>query len=252
MDERAIHPEIQTEIHTESFDYWAGATRLEGYLARPAHVEAPLPGVLLCHEWSGLNASMRRHVELLAREGYVCVGLDVYGKGVRGDEAGDNAHLMAPLLADRALLRERLLAGHEMASHLADVDAERLAAVGFCFGGLCALDLARAAPPGLRAVVSVHGVYTPPRLGRQPIINASVLLLHGWEDPVGPPADVVALAAELTEARADWQLHAYGHAMHAFTFDGANFPERGIAHHPLAQRRAMAALREHLRAHLGA
>lgn len=249
MDDGA---EIATEIEIESFDYWAGATRLEGTLARPAHGSEPRPGVLLCHDWSGFNAGMRRQAEQLARAGYVCVGLDVYGKGVRGDEAGDNSRLMNPLLADRALLRERLLAGHAMASHLADVDATRLAAVGFCFGGLCALDLARAAPAGLRAVVSVHGVYTPPRLGPQPPIAASVLLLHGWEDPVGPLADVVALADELTAAQADWQLHAYGHARHAFTFDGAHAPERGIAHHPLAQRRAMAAMHAFLRERLAA
>ncbi|MCY1217562.1 Dienelactone hydrolase family protein [compost metagenome] len=153
---------------------------------------------------------------------------------------------MNPLLSDRALLRQRLLAGLEAAKALSGVDASRMAVVGYCFGGLCALDLARAAPPDLLAAISVHGVLQPPLIGEQAPITASVLLLHGWEDPVAPPKDVLCIAKELTEAGADWQLHAYGHARHAFTFEGANFPERGIVYDAAADRRSWAAMRAFL------
>jgi dienelactone hydrolase len=106
----------------------------------------------------------------------------------------------------------------------------RVAALGYCFGGLCALDLARANPPELKGVISVHGVLTPPNPGEPAPIDASILILHGWEDPVAPPEDVLSLARELPRAGADWQIHAYGHARHAFTAEGLNFPERGLAY----------------------
>ena len=106
-----------------------------------------------------------------------------------------------------------------------------------------AQDIARAATPDVRGVVSFHGIFAAPNLGAQPPITAKVLILHGWEDPLAPPESVLAIAKELTDAGADWQLHAYGHAMHAFTFEGADFPERGIRYHPEADRRSWDAMR---------
>jgi dienelactone hydrolase len=234
--------ETPPELRTEYLDYTEGDSVFEAYVAQPKDSEGPRPCVLLAHEWSGLNGSMRAKAEMLARLGYVGFALDVYGKGVRGSEIGDNSHLMDPLMADRALLRRRLLAGLAAARRHPSVDAKRLAAIGYCFGGLCVLDLARAAPPDLRGVVSFHGVLQPPNLGAQAPITARVLVLHGWDDPLAPPAAVEALARELTGAGAPWELHAYGHAVHAFTFVGANMPERGIVHHPEADRRSWAAM----------
>ncbi|MBC8069598.1 MAG: dienelactone hydrolase family protein, partial [Deltaproteobacteria bacterium] len=108
----------------------------------------------------------------------------------------------------------------------------------------------RAAPPQLRAAISVHGVLAASGLPRMPIA-ASVLVLHGWEDPTSSPEDLLALTAELTECGADWQLHAYGHAMHAFTFEGLHAPERGLAFHPAASRRAWASIATFLAEQLG-
>ncbi|MBO4119278.1 dienelactone hydrolase family protein [Cupriavidus gilardii] len=232
-------------------DYTDGTTTFEGYVARPAGLGPSAPCVLLAHEWSGLSEPIKRSADRLAALGYVCFAADVYGKGVRGDPMGDNSHLMEPMLADRALLRRRLLAGLDAAAAVPGVEPSRIAAVGYCFGGLCALDLARAAPPNLVAAVSIHGVLQPPQVTEQGQINASVLLLHGWEDPVAPPADVLAIAQELTDAGADWQLHAYGHARHAFTFAGANFPERGIIYDARADRRSWAAMKGFLAEALG-
>ena len=234
-------------LTTEFLDYEAGdGTVLEAYVARPAGQEGPRSCVLLGHDWSGPNASIRAIADRIAGLGHVAFVLDVYGKGVRGDELGDNSALMAPLLADRGLLRRRLLAGHAAASRHPAVDPGRIAVIGYCFGGLCALDLARAAPPRLRGAVSIHGVLTPPALGPQAPITAGILLLHGWEDPMAPPQDVLAIARELTQAGADWQLHAYGHAMHAFTFERARMPERGIAYHEASARRAWRAMTDFL------
>lgn len=243
--------QVTSSTQSQLFDYHDADVTFEAYLAVPTAAGGPRPCVLLAHEWSGLNEGMRRVADRVAGLGYVCFALDVYGKGVRGEQSGDNTRLMAPLLADRALLRRRLLAGLAAACGLADVDATRLAVMGYCFGGLCALDLARASPPGLRAAVSFHGDLRPPKLGDQAPIAASVLVLHGWEDPVAPPDDVLAVARELTEAGADWQLHAYGHARHAFTFEGAYIPERGIAYDARADRRSWAAMRQFLDETLG-
>lgn len=229
-------------LHTESLVHAAAGRTYEAWVAAPERSGPPRPCVLLTHDWSGLHDGIRRIAERIAGLGHVCVALDLYGRGVRGEPTGDNSRLMDPLLADRAELRRRLLAGLDAAVAWPGVDATRLAVVGYCFGGLCALDLARASPPGLVATVSVHGVLTPPGLGPQPPITSRVLVLHGWEDPVAPPSAVLGIAEELTAAGADWQLHAYGHARHAFTFEGASAPERGIEHHPLAARRAWGAM----------
>ncbi|MEW6272830.1 MAG: dienelactone hydrolase family protein [Thermodesulfobacteriota bacterium] len=231
------------DLRTEYVDYADGDTVCEGYVAHDASLAAPRPCVLVAHDWSGQGDAIRMVARRVARLGWVAFALDVYGKGIRGDLTGDNSHLMTPLLADRALLRRRLLAGLAAAQRHPAVDARRVAAIGYCFGGLCALDLARAVPEGLLGVVSFHGVFQPPALGAQPQITAKVLLLHGWEDPLAPPGEVLAIARELTDAKADWQLHAYGHAMHAFTFEGAYFPERGIAYDAAAARRSWAAMR---------
>jgi dienelactone hydrolase len=228
-------------IETEYVDYIGNAV-FEGYMAYQAKLGSPGPCVLLAHDWSGQHETIRAQAEKLARLGYVGFALDVYGKGVRGSITGDNSALMAPLMAERLLLRQRLVAGLHAAQSHREVDAERLAVVGYCFGGLCALDLARASPRGLKGAVSFHGVLKPPNVGEQPKIRASVLILHGWEDPLAPPLDVLAIAQELTSAGADWQLHAYGHATHAFTFPGANWPERGLLYDAAADRRSWASL----------
>ncbi|MBL8948842.1 MAG: dienelactone hydrolase family protein [Myxococcales bacterium] len=217
-------------------------SRFVGELVRPVGLDAPARTLVLAHDWSGIHDGMRVIADRFAAAGWVACLLDVYGAGVRGDPLGDNHALMDPLLADRGALRRRLLAGFDAVLEHAAVDPSRVAALGFCFGGLCALDLARAAPRSLRAAISVHGVLAPPELGPQAPIDASILVLHGWEDPVAPPPAVLALAAELTAARADWQLHAYGHAQHAFTFPAANAPELGIVYEPRAARRAWATI----------
>lgn len=225
------------------FEYSDGGELFEGYVVEPdVSLGGQRPCVLVLHDWSGVNSGMHEVAERVAGLGYVAFAADVYGKGRRGGETDDNSSLMNPLVGDRALLRQRLLASLRAACQNPRVDGDRIAAVGYCFGGLCALDLARAVPAGLRGVVSVHGVLAPPQLGPQADIQASILLLHGWEDPFAPPAHIEAFAREFTDAKADWQVHAYGHAMHAFSFERAAKPEQGIAYDAAAARRSWQAM----------
>lgn len=233
-------------VRTGYLEHDGDGAACEAYVAHDDGAGGRRPCVLVAHAWAGQTDAERGKAEELARLGYAGIAVDVYGKGVRGEPAGDNSALMAPFLADRAMLRRRLLAAVETARAHPAVDPRRIAAIGYCFGGLCALDLARSGSADVRGVVSIHGVLKPPGLGPQGPIGAKVLMLHGWEDPVAPPEDVLAIAEELTAAGADWQLHAYGHAMHAFTFAGADFPERGIRYDAAADRRSGAAMRHFL------
>ena len=229
-------------MRTEYIDYKDGDLTCEGYAACDDSSRAKRPCVLICHAWGGQLDFEREKAGKLAGMGYLGFAADLYGKGVRGAPAGDNSKLIQPFMEDRALLRRRLLASLDAAKRHPLADPGRAAAIGYCFGGLCALDLARSAPPGLKGVASFHGLFHPPSLGPQAPIAAKVLMLHGWEDPLAPPADVLAVAKELTGARADWQLHAYGHAVHAFTHPQANNPANGILYDAAVDRRSWAAM----------
>lgn len=234
------------DIRTRSVEYSEGGDVFEGFVAWDASLGERRPAVLVAHDWAGLLDASRERAAKLAEMGYVGFAIDVYGKGRRGTPGADNSSLLNPMLADRALLRRRLLAAVEAAKHHDATDPARIAAIGYCFGGLCVLDLARANAPGLRGVVCFHGIYAPPGLGEQAPIQSRVLVCHGWDDPFTPPAAAVGLAKELTDAKADWQIHAYGHTVHAFTSEGANNPAIGAMYDATADRRSFAAMKAFL------
>lgn len=235
-----------TDIRTANIDYREGDDVFEGFVAWDADANGPVPGVLIAHDWAGLHQPTRDRAVQLANLGYVGFALDAYGKGRRGTPGADNSALMNPLLEDRALLRRRLLAAAAALRAHEAADASRIAAIGYCFGGLCVLDLARANAEALKAVVCFHGIYAPPGLGAQHPIEAKVLVCHGWEDPYTPPPAMQGLAVELTEAKCDWQVHAYGRTMHAFTNLMANAPEGGLQYNAAADRRSFLAMKNFL------
>jgi dienelactone hydrolase len=239
---------ISDTVTDRLIEYGDAGANFEGYFVLPNGLHGQLPCVVLAHDWSGLNEVVRLCARRIAQLGYACFAIDVYGKGVRGSQTGDNSYLMNPLLADRAMLKRRLLLGYQTGAELPEVDHRKMATVGYCFGGMCSLDLARANPAHLKAAISFHGLLTAPEPASEEHkkIDASVLLLHGWEDPVAPPQDVLAIALELTRAKADWQIHAYGHAQHAFTFKDANMPERGVMYNKLADERSWSSMCRHL------
>lgn len=218
----------------------AGAT-CEHYVAYDKAKDGRRPAVLIVHQWAGVSDHERQAADEQAGLGRVGFAVDVYGKGVRGDPSGDNSALLGPYMQDRALLRDRLLGALEAAKAHPAVDADRIAVVGYCFGGLAALDLARAGAP-IRGAVSIHGLFVPPDLGPQEPIKAKIQVLHGFEDPMAPPEAFVGLGKELTSAGADWHAIAYGNAKHAFTAVGANNQAAGIVYNEAAARRSKAHL----------
>ncbi|GAB3271314.1 dienelactone hydrolase family protein [Parahaliea aestuarii] len=237
-------------IQTREVEYQYQSQTFAALLAWDDSREGPRPAVAIAHTWAGRGDFEEGRALALADMGYVAMALDVYGKGVHGSSPQENQQLMAPLKADRALLQGRLLAGVEAMAGQAETDATRMAAIGYCFGGLCALDLARIGAP-LRAVVSLHGLFDAPDNTAGNRIAASVLCLHGYDDPMAPPESVLALASEMSAAGADWQLHAYGNTVHAFSNPAANNPQMGTLYSPAADRRSWQALGNFLEETLG-
>ena len=222
-------------------EYSDGDTVLEGRLAWDDSGTAPRPGVLVSHAWGGRSANEDGRADKLAELGYVALALDLYGKGNRGSGPEENAALMQPFLDDRALLQRRMDVSLETLRAQPEVDADSVAAIGYCFGGLCVLDLARTGAD-LAGVVSFHGLFAPPGNTGGNTIRARILALHGWDDPMATPDSVFALAEELTAMRADWQLHAYGNTMHAFTNPAADDPGMGTVYDAAADRRSWQAM----------
>jgi len=229
-------------MHSEYLDYADDSTVCEAFVAFDKSSGEKRPCVLIAHAWGGQSDFERQRAVELAQMGYVGFALDNYGKGKRGSSMEENAGLMQPYIDDRAMLLKRLLSGVSAAEKHPMVDSSKIAVIGYCFGGLCVLDLARSADKRVKGVVSFHGLFDPPKLGKQEKIGAKVLVLHGYSDPMAKPETVVALGKELTDAGADWQLHAYGHILHAFTNPEANMPENGIQYNECANRRSWQAM----------
>jgi dienelactone hydrolase len=222
-------------------EYSDGDTVLEGRLVWDDSVAGPRPGILVAHAWAGRSDFEDDKADALAVLGYTAFALDLYGKGVRGSSTEENAALMQPFLDDRAMLQNRLLVSLETLRAQNEVDASNTAAIGFCFGGLCVLDIARTGED-LAGVVSFHGLFPAPGNTEGNTVKARVLALHGWDDPMAPPQSVIGLATEMSAMNADWQLHAYGNTMHAFTNPDANDPEMGTVYDAQADRRSWQAM----------
>ena len=225
----------------ELIDYNDGSAELEAFVAYE-EADSLKPLVLVVHDWSGRRDFACKAAERVAGMGYVGMAVDMYGKGVFGSD-GDvelNSSLMDPFASDRAMLRDRITAALEAGRNLSQVDASKVAAMGYCFGGMCVLELARSGAD-VAGVISIHGIFSPGDIPNKEI-KAKILCLHGHEDPMVPPDQVLAFETEMTKARADWQVHAYGNTMHAFTNPAANNPDFGTMYDEVAERRTYKAL----------
>jgi dienelactone hydrolase len=232
-------------IQNRLVEYKDGNVVLEGMLAWDNSHDAQRPGILVSHAWAGRSNYEDGKANALAGLGYAAFSLDLYGKGVRGSNPEENSALMQPFLDDRAMLQKRLLLSLTTLRDQEEVDATKTAAIGFCFGGLCVLDIARTGED-LAGVVSFHGLFGAPGNTAGNTINAKVLAQHGWDDPMATPDDVIALTKELTTMRADWQLHAFGNTVHAFTNPEANDRSVGTVYDAAADRRSWVAMQNFL------
>jgi dienelactone hydrolase len=229
----------RAEVVTSTVEYEHDGVTLEGYLAYDSSMEGERPGVLIVHEWWGLNDFAKEQARWLAQMGYVAFALDMYGKGVVTDDPERARELAGPFYgSDSSLVRERAHAGLDVLRAQAGVDRNRIAAIGFCFGGATVLQLAYSGAD-IKGVVSFHGSLPVPERGEDVNIRAKVLVLHGAEDPLVPEQQVARFMNTMDRLEVDWQMIYYGRAVHSFTNPTADdLNMRGVAFDENANRRS--------------
>lgn len=216
-------------------EYFDGDVRLEAMVASETDEKRPV--ILIFPTWSGRDAFVEEKAVELAKLGYVGCAIDLYGNGIVGKSKEEKSNLMAPFMNDRNMLQKRILAYRSLLAQVRVADEKKIGAIGYCFGGLCALDLARCVDD-LKVVVSFHGLLHAPKEGNSFSIRAKVLALHGAQDPMVSQEEVCAFQKEMTERKADWQLHIFGGAMHAFTNPEAQDPDFGTVYHSSSDHRS--------------
>jgi dienelactone hydrolase len=223
---------------SEEVAYRDGAAELLGLIERPEHPNGR--AVVVFHEANGLGNNVRRRTQMLAELGYVAFAADLYGGG-RTYGAEGAVREMDALRADPGRFRARIRAGFDQLLSLESVDPARTAAIGYCFGGTAALELARSGAP-VAAAISFHGLLTTPLPARAGEVTARILACTGARDPLVPPHDVTAFQQEMDAAEADWQLIVYGKALHSFTNRNvAGMGDPRMDYDPSADRQSWAA-----------
>lgn len=229
-------------MKTETIEYKEGSTVCEGFAVYDE--KAKRPGVMIVPEWNGVSEYSKKRAQMLSDLGYNAFVADIYGKGIRPTTMEACAAEAGKYREDRPLLRARARAALEQLKKLPGTDASKTAAIGYCFGGMTVLELARDGA-AVNGVVSFHGALNTPNAADAAKIKGRVLALHGADDPLVPPAEVAAFEDEMRKAQVDWQLVAYGNAKHSFTNFGLPEDQPGpLAYNKKADRRSWAAMQD--------
>jgi dienelactone hydrolase len=238
LSQRAV-----SQIHTETIEYKIGDAVYEGYLAYDAASNSKRPGVLVVHEWWGITPYIQKRTEQLAHMGYIAFAVDIYGKGIRAKTVQEAQGLVGQFYGDRKLLRQRAAAGLAVLQKNIRTDIKRIAAIGYCFGGMTVLELARSGAD-IAGVVSFHGGLATPDTNDAKNIRAKILVLTGGDDPNVPPSQVTVFEDEMRKANIDWQVVSYGGAVHSFTNPASgNDPSKGVAYNEKADKRSWEAMK---------
>lgn len=242
------------DITSATYEYTIAGAPYEGYIARPTSATgtAKLAAVLVVHDWTGNGEFSQTKANYLAGLGYIAFAVDMYGKGVRAPAAGEPSALAGVLYSKPELFRERIGAALEELKKQPNVDASRIGAIGFCFGGTTVLELARSGAD-VKGVVSFHGGLKPFSATTAGAVKAKVVILHGVLDPFVPPADVAACMSDLNQAGAWYQLTGFPEAVHSFTNPKAgNDPSKGAAYNSAAEKGSFVAMQGFFRQVLAA
>jgi len=234
----AIALSARAEIVSKTVEYREGDTVLEGLSVYDDSKSAKRPAVLVVHQWKGLSDYEKKRATMLAELGYNVFAVDIYGKGIRPKDPKDAAAEAAKYKENRSLLRARVQAGLKVLREHKLTDTSRIGAIGYCFGGTTVLELARSGGQ-VNGVVSFHGGLNTPNPADAKNIKAKVLALHGADDPFVPPKEVEAFQQEMREGGVDWELNAYGGAVHSFTdWNAGSDNSKGSAYNERADRRS--------------
>lgn len=223
-------------IQIDEYRYHDGEDTFIGRLVFDDAPKEQRPAVLVAPAFGGLGPFEIARATDLAKLGYIALAIDYYGGGRRARTEQEAFAWMGELNANRPLLARRMQRALQEAKGLPMADPNRVAVMGYCFGGKAVLDLARSGAD-FQAAISFHGVYDPPGMEQVPI-KPSVLVLHGWDDPLAKPDDLTTLAEELSLTCEDWQIVSFGRTGHAFTNPNARSPEAGMAYSENADRRS--------------
>ncbi len=234
----------RSEIVSKPIVYQQGDTVLEGLSVYDDAKAGKRPAVLVVHQWKGLGDYEKKRAEMLASLGYNVFAADIYGKGIRPQTPQAAGAEAGKYKKDRDLLRARVRAALDVLKSHELTDPRRIAAIGYCFGGTTVLELARSGAE-VAGVVSFHGGLSSPTPDDARNMKARVLALHGADDPNVPPAEVSAFQEEMRKGGVDWQLIAYGGAVHSFTdFKAGNDNSKGAAYNERADRRSWEAMKQ--------
>ena len=226
-------------IETKTVTYQIGDETFEGSVSRPAKVEGKVPGVLVAHDWMGYGPFPKERAEQLARQGYIALALDMYGKGIHAKDSGEAQKLAGDFYKDKSRFRVRSRAALAELLKQPDVDPTRIGAIGFCFGGATVLELARSGAE-VKGVVTFHGTLSTDKPAQPGDIKArEILVLHGSRDPMVKPEDVATFMDEMNKAEVPFRFVAYPNAVHAFTNPQAgNDAKKPAAYDPQAAEAA--------------
>lgn len=212
---------LRAELEEREVEYSDGAATMRGWIVYDSAIEGLRPGVLIVHEWWGLNEYAKQRARELAKEGYVALAVDMYGDGktaAHPDEAGAFA---SAVLKNKPTAVSRFRAARSFLEQQTMIDPTRLAAIGYCFGGAVVLHMARIGED-LKLVASFHGSLATDTPARRGEVRARVLVYHGGADPLISPSDVEAFEREMKRAEADYRLVVYPDATHSFTVPDAD------------------------------
>jgi len=234
----------KAEIIEKPIEYSDGQQKLNGILYSDSSLPNQLPGVIVFSDWMGVGEFAKERAKELAALGYRAFVADIYGDGKQAKDAKEAGELATKFKADRKLIRSRAQAALKELLKSSPVDSSKVGAIGFCFGGTVALELVRDRAP-LAGIVSFHGGLMTPMPAEKGAVTASLLVLHGADDPWVPAKEVADFEAEMTSAGATWQLVKYSQSVHAFTNPAAgNDPSKGAAYNPKVANRAYTAMRD--------
>jgi len=229
-------------MKTQTIEYQDGSVNLRGFVAFDDQKSQKRPGILVMPEAFGLGTHAKQRAERLAALGYVALAGDPYGNGVEFKDLQEAIKHAGALREDPANFRKRARVALDKLASLPQVDASRLAAIGYCMGGTFSLELARDGAP-LRGIVSFHGGLETQRPAEAGKVKAKILVCTGADDPFVPVAHVNGLAEEMTKAKADWQIISYGGTVHSFTNPDADaVGMAGLAYNKLADERSWKAM----------